>query len=354
MHGRPLTDDFTLDFDFPTGQPLRMIAPGMFRVSLLAVMLSLVGFPLLAGVPEAAVVENQDIRMIDDPMNPVLFHHERQVNGMLGARGFGRFRTMRFIHGDWMAPAGFGASWSDDDGKFEAPLVDLVGLLDTPEVYHLSSLELYSDKYDCWPSIQRMKTLEAFKQRDESFLQAGKLYVSRLSESERKKIGDGPVIGSRGLDEFESKALHLLQAGHAMVVKQEGEVFRALGAIRMQESCRRCHEDKKNGDLLGAFTYLGLREREATADERKRRAQLRLDAEGDLKDAKFIAKYLSDHRLDVPDDTKAIWLDYKLSQEGVITAPMVERMRTTRAQLPDRQERTKKPPSSSQESGSQQ
>lgn len=324
----------------------------MFRVSMLAGMLSLVGSTLQAGVPEAAVIEDQGIRIIDDPMNPVLFHHERQVNGMLGSPGFGRFRTMRFIHGDWMTPAGFGASWTDDDGKYEAPLVDLVGLLDTPEVYHLSSLELYSEKYDCWASVQRMKPLEAFKQRDEAFLHAGKLYVSRLSEPERKKFGDGPVIGARGLDEFESKALGLLQTGHAMVVRQEGEVFRALGAIRMQESCRRCHEDKKNGDLLGAFTYLGLREREATDEERKQRAQLRIEAQGDLKDAKFIARYLSDHRLDVSDETKAIWLDYKLSKEGVITAPMVERMRTTRAHLPDRKERSMKPPASSQESAS--
>ncbi len=137
-----------------------------------------------------------------------------------------------------------------------------------------------------------------------------------------------------------------------MVVKQEGEVFRALGAIRMQESCRRCHEDKKNGDLLGAFTYMGLREREATAEERKRRAQLRLDAQGDLKDTKFIATYLSDHRLDVPDDTKAVWLDRRLSEEGVITKLMVERMRATRAKLPERQERSEKPPTPPQESGS--
>lgn len=329
-----------------------MIAPNLSRVSLLALMLSTVGLPLQAGVPESGVVDDQDLRIIDDPMAPVLFHHETQVNGLLGSPGFGRFRTMRFIHGDWMAPAGFGMSWSDDDGKYEVPLVDMVNLLDAPEVINLSHLELYNEKYDCWPAIQRMKTLAAFKQRDESFLQAGKLYVSHLSETERKKYGDGPAIAPRDLDEFETRAFRLLQAGHAMVVKQEDEVFRALGAIRMQESCRRCHEDKKNGDLLGAFTYLGLREREATPDELKRRAQLRLAAQGDLKDAKFIATYLSDHRLDVPDSTKAIWLDRRLSEEGVITKAMVERLRTTRAKLPDRQERSMKPPEAPPESDS--
>lgn len=329
-----------------------MIASGLFRVSLLAVMLSLVGSLLQAGVPEVIVVEDQGLQIIDDPMNPVLFQHERQVNGLLGAPAFGRFRAMSYIHGAMMLPSGFGMSWSDDDGKYEIPLVDLVGSLAAPEVHHLSSLASYNERYDCWPSIQRMKTLTAFKQRDESFLEGGKLYVSRLSESERKKYGAGPVFGPRNLDEFESKALRLLQAGHAMAVKQEGEVFRALGAIRMQESCRRCHEDKKNGDLLGAFTYLGLREREATADEREQRAQLRLDAQGDLKDAKFIATYLSDHRLDVPDDTKASWLDHRLSGEGVITEPMLERMRTLRAKLPNRQERSTKPPEWMQQSGS--
>lgn len=328
----------------------------MFRVSLLAGMLSLVGFPLQAGVPEAAVVEDQDIRIIDDPMNPVLFQHERQVNGLLGAPGFGRFRAFTFIHGSSII-AGFGVSWSDDDGKYEVPLVDLVGTLDTPKVYPLSSLTNYTRHADCLPSIKRMETMIAFKQRDESFSRAGKLYVSSLSEPERKKyepaLREGRMVfGPRSLDEFEAPAFRLLQAGHAMVVKQEGEVFRALGAIRMQESCRRCHEDKKNGDLLGAFTYLGLREREATADELKRRAQLRLDAQGDLKDAKFIASYLAGNRLDIPDETKAIWLDRGLSEEGVVTKPMVERMRTLRAKLPERQERSEKPPGAPQESDS--
>ncbi len=163
-----------------------MIAPGMFRVSLLAVMLGLLGFPLQAGVPEAAVVEDQDIRIIDDPMNPVLYHHETQVNALLGSEGFGRLRTMRFIHGAWMLPGDFGASWSDDDGKYEVPLVDMMVVLNAPEVHRLSNLKNYTQRTDCLPSIRRMETLAAFKQRDESFLQGGKLYVNRLSESERK------------------------------------------------------------------------------------------------------------------------------------------------------------------------
>ncbi|MFZ2281881.1 MAG: DUF3365 domain-containing protein [Prosthecobacter sp.] len=329
-----------------------MIAPAIFRASLLAVLWGLVGLPLHAGVPEAVVLEDQGIQIIDDQLNPVLFHHERQVNALLGSEGFGRLRTMRFIHGAWMLPGDFGASWSDDDGKYEVPLVDMMVVLNAPEVHYLSSLESYNEKYDFWPSIQRMKTLAAFKQRDESFLQAGKLYVSRLSESERKKYGEQPLIAPRGLDEFETKAFRLLQAGHALVVKQEGEVFRALGAIRMQESCRRCHEDKKNGDLLGAFTYLGLRERDATAEEQKRRAQLRLDALGDINDAKFLATYLSLSKPIVDEESRAFLLDRALSKEGVITRPMVERMRATRAKLPERQERSEKPPTPPQESGS--
>ncbi|WP_395737902.1 hypothetical protein [Prosthecobacter sp.] len=319
-----------------------MIAPGILRVSLLAIVSGASVLSMHAGVPEVPPAEDPSIRIIDDPMNPVLFHHERQVNGMLGEEDFGRFRAMRYIHGAMMIPAGFGMSWTDDDGKYEVPLVDLVGSLDAPEVHHLSSLESYDERYvSYWPAIQRMKALEAFKQRDESFLQAGKLYVSRLSESERKEyepaLKDGRgVIGPRALNEFETAAFRLLQAGHAMVVKQEGEVFRALGAIRMQESCRRCHDDKKNGDLLGAFTYLGLREREATDDERKRRAQLRLDAQGDIKDTKFMSSYMGAKALNYDDESKAFLLDRKLRGEGVITQHMVDRMRALRAKLPDR------------------
>lgn len=325
-----------------------MIASCLFHIFLLAMMSGLIGLSLQAGVTDVPVEKAHSIRIIDDPLDPVLYLHEEQVNGMLGSPGFGRFRAIAYIHGGPI-DAGFGVSWSDDDGKYEVPLVDLVGSLDgaAAAVHPLSNLGDYTRRAACPPSIKRMETLAAFKQRDESFLEAGRVLVSRMSEPEQEKVrsaaGERGVYSPRSLDEFEQQALRLLQAGHAMVVKQEGEVFRALGAIRMQESCRRCHENKKNGDLLGSFTYLGLREREATADEQKRRAQLRLDAQGDLKDAKFIATYLADHRLDVGDETKAIWLDFRLSGEGVVTKFMVERMRALRTQLPKRQERAQKP-----------
>jgi hypothetical protein len=57
--------------------------------------------------------------------------------------------------------------------------------------------------------------------------------------------------------EFESGALGALRAGRDIAIA-DGDppgVMRCVGALRTQASCMRCHQEKKAGDLLGAFTY---------------------------------------------------------------------------------------------------
>lgn len=59
----------------------------------------------------------------------------------------------------------------------------------------------------------------------------------------------------RDLDTFENRALERLKGSEQMQVEASASRVRVLGAIRMQKACMSCHAGKKEGDLLGAFTY---------------------------------------------------------------------------------------------------
>jgi hypothetical protein len=62
---------------------------------------------------------------------------------------------------------------------------------------------------------------------------------------------------SRALTPFETRALAKLRAGGFMEYAEGPEpgTLLAFGALRGDGSCLKCHKDKKEGDLLGAFTY---------------------------------------------------------------------------------------------------
>jgi hypothetical protein len=61
--------------------------------------------------------------------------------------------------------------------------------------------------------------------------------------------------GTREMTEFEANALKDLAAGKEVIaVDAVTNHVRMVGAIRMANSCLKCHEGKR-GDLLGAFTY---------------------------------------------------------------------------------------------------
>lgn len=59
----------------------------------------------------------------------------------------------------------------------------------------------------------------------------------------------------RQLTEFEAKALARLRNGENLLLEQNESGAHLVGSIRAQASCLQCHEGKKEGDLLGAFTY---------------------------------------------------------------------------------------------------
>jgi hypothetical protein len=70
------------------------------------------------------------------------------------------------------------------------------------------------------------------------------------------RVGGGRHFSvPRKLTEFESKSLERLRKGEELLIDQTDDGTFLLGAVRAQASCLECHSDKKQGDLLGAFTY---------------------------------------------------------------------------------------------------
>jgi cytochrome c553 len=61
--------------------------------------------------------------------------------------------------------------------------------------------------------------------------------------------------GQRPPTTFETSALASFRSGRDLVSQDSPGALRCIGAVRAAAACLRCHEDKKTGDLLGAFTY---------------------------------------------------------------------------------------------------
>jgi hypothetical protein len=65
----------------------------------------------------------------------------------------------------------------------------------------------------------------------------------------------GP-LPTRALDEFESVAVDRLMGGETLVVSHESDgTLRMMGSLLARAECIQCHDDKNEGDLLGAFSY---------------------------------------------------------------------------------------------------
>jgi hypothetical protein len=81
------------------------------------------------------------------------------------------------------------------------------------------------------------------------------VYVSeKVAELER-----GDAAPTRALDEFELAGLMALQGGENLFGRSREGVIRLVGSVRAEASCLNCHHQKREGDLLGAFSYV-LRE----------------------------------------------------------------------------------------------
>ena len=74
-------------------------------------------------------------------------------------------------------------------------------------------------------------------------------YVTRMHR------GNSTNHPTRELIDFERQAITKLRAGWDVVVQANQESRMVIGALRAQQSCLRCHEDYKVGDVLGALEY---------------------------------------------------------------------------------------------------
>jgi hypothetical protein len=71
----------------------------------------------------------------------------------------------------------------------------------------------------------------------------------------RHDLGLALSTGRRAPTTFETSALASFRTGRDLVSETSPGTLRCIGAVRAADTCLRCHEDKKTGDLLGAFTY---------------------------------------------------------------------------------------------------
>lgn len=84
----------------------------------------------------------------------------------------------------------------------------------------------------------------------------------RNLENPQTNPGPAPVksreadkLHVRNLDAFEAAGVSELLGGAETYVRSKGNATRMLGALRATKQCLECHENRKTGDLLGAFAY---------------------------------------------------------------------------------------------------
>jgi hypothetical protein len=106
---------------------------------------------------------------------------------------------------------------------------------------HSKQLTMGSDQY----SVESLELVGIIKQKDP-------VAYRPMRHGER---GRPVMFTPRKLTKFEETSLARLLKGEDLLLNQTEEGTFLVGAIRAQASCLECHEDKKKGDLLGAFTY---------------------------------------------------------------------------------------------------
>ena len=197
----------------------------------------------------------QSVDIVDDWHDPYLLAHEQQVNDFLGSAGLGILRVLPpsvpGIHGTLGVSNRF---VNLPDGSDSLPIYhDLVGVAASP-----------SPRVYC---IQQAALQAKLKQGLSDGLKADSLTAAKASlhpfDGAEKRGAFS--VDVRKLDGFEQAALAQLQSGHAYCSTSEGNLIRGMGAIRAQTSCLRCHDEAKEGDLLGAFTYSYAKEKHPAA-----------------------------------------------------------------------------------------
>jgi hypothetical protein len=62
-------------------------------------------------------------------------------------------------------------------------------------------------------------------------------------------------VATRSLDLFDVAGLEALRKGEDIFARTKDDTIRMMGAVRADWQCLSCHDNKRKGDLLGAFSY---------------------------------------------------------------------------------------------------
>jgi hypothetical protein len=223
---------------------------------------------------------------VSEPANRMLFQHEENVNGFLSiASKLGRGRAFIFIHLSNPRLATHGGV-RDHRGELHAPWNE------NGHAYKLASL---------WGMIG---DLNQPKPQAYLFRRSPKL---KLDAEGAAIPNEGAEMEAVALNRFEEYALTQLQKGEKLVRWESAQSMHAVGAIRAEAQCLRCHDNHKAGDLLGAFTYQYTKSKAAPADnqtkliltlsnEGKTIRQI-AEARGLQKEANGMAAFLAENRI---------------------------------------------------------
>lgn len=272
---------------------------------------------VFAGIPGFDKELASDLITEDASTDRFLYHHELQVNFFVGAADFGRHRMLTHVPGmhGFMNEGGERRWWSDGVSYY-IELHELVGLLEAeqPRVYALAQ----KNWEDWWEGglaagpPDRHTIEQLLKTRDH-------LRSLGVPEMSSESDSHGRV---RPLDAFETAALVRLCQGHSLVREDSVNGVRGLGAIRAQQTCLKCHEDKKVGDLLGAFTYFGVKKMEPSEQQELRRGKLLdLIREGQSEAVLLKLVYEVGDYADTPPSDSEI-LSHKQAVLGIVTPKM--------------------------------
>ena len=159
-----------------------------------------------------AIVHTQDIRRLAQAPDPT-------------------WESCEDMHADYAArfesTRGFGLS-----RMAQPPLLDRSGILDLGHTrYAIQSIELVGLMQHNGPVVY------------------APAYHGQPVDSIKAKV--------RGMTEFERAALESFSGGDDIAISpaDDAGVLRCMGTLRAKHACVQCHQDKKNGDLLGAFSY---------------------------------------------------------------------------------------------------
>lgn len=146
-----------------------------------------------------------------------------------------------------------------------------------------------------------------------------------LSRGGKNAPPELPKPEAYALNRFEEYALSMLRKGEKLVRWERDDVMLAVGAVRAEAVCLRCH-DGAAGDLLGAFTYSFAKTKAAEPDAKTQQI-LQWNREGQKLDQ--IAASLSLFEKSLEGKGSGRMHGYQITQallgQGIVTAEMLEK-----------------------------